>query len=246
MCGYITKDEGRPWYQYRVHNIPREDLQQGRLQHISEQTTIDDGKAILTQRNFFSEMFKFSMRSLFPCIFPVSVVAMYALQSAGYIPASDWVRKFSKVDLEEAQALWNPKVITITDTDRLFFDGCSRPCNIDRYFVAPDNSSHCGDSISTPQCDEDNVALKEPCVTPTRQRATPYQNIQNVLQQRTDTPRKERRLGCQPQFLQMPENAARSTTLRSLKTDVPVVFQARSPLLCAQIRWMKCFKLCTM
>ena len=34
MCGYITKDEGRPWYQCRIHNIPRKDLQQGRLQHI--------------------------------------------------------------------------------------------------------------------------------------------------------------------------------------------------------------------
>ena len=35
MCGYITKDEGRAWYQCQIHNIPREDLQQGRLQHIS-------------------------------------------------------------------------------------------------------------------------------------------------------------------------------------------------------------------
>ena len=148
MCGYITKDEGRPWYQCRVHNIPREDLQQGRLQHISAQTAIDDGKGILTQRNFFSEMFKFFMRSLFPCICPTRVVAMYPLQSVGYIPASDWVRKFSKVGSEEAQASWkaswNPKVITITDTDRIFFDGCSRLRSRDRYFVAPDNSSHCG------------------------------------------------------------------------------------------------------
>ena len=115
MCGYITEDEGRPWYQCMVYNIPREDLQQGRLQHISAQTATDDGKVILTQRNFFSEMFKFSMRSLFPCICPVRVDAMYALQSTGYIPASDWVRKFSKVDSEEAQALWkaswNSKVI---------------------------------------------------------------------------------------------------------------------------------------
>ena len=49
---------------------------------------------ILTQRNFFSEIFKFSVLALFPCICPVRVVAMYALQSAGYIPASDRVRKF--------------------------------------------------------------------------------------------------------------------------------------------------------
>ena len=52
------------------------------------------------------------------------VVAMYALPSAGYIPASDWVRKFLKVDSDEAQALWkaawNPKIITMTDTDQIF------------------------------------------------------------------------------------------------------------------------------
>ena len=77
MCGYITKDEGRAWYQCRIHNIPREYLQQGRLQHISAQTAIDDGKVILTQQ--FSEMYKFSMRALFPCVCPVRVVAMYAL-----------------------------------------------------------------------------------------------------------------------------------------------------------------------
>ena len=92
ICGHISKDEGQTWCQCRIHNIPREDLQQGRLQHISAQTSIDDGKVILTQRNFFSEMYKYSMRSLFPCVCHVCVVAMYALQSAGYIPASDWVR----------------------------------------------------------------------------------------------------------------------------------------------------------
>ena len=94
--------------------------------------------------------------------------------------------------------------MTITDTDRIFFDGCSAHVT---EIGAPDYSSHCEDSILTPQCDEDNVALEEPCVTQTKQRATPYQNIQNVLQQRTDLPRTERRLGCQPQLLQMSENA---------------------------------------
>ena len=82
MRGYITKDKGRPWYQCRIHNIPREDLQQGRLQHVSAQTAIDDSKVILTQSNFFSEIFKFSMRALF-LVCTVRVVAMHALQSAG-------------------------------------------------------------------------------------------------------------------------------------------------------------------
>ena len=95
MCGYITKDKGRAWYQCRIHNIPREDLQQGRL-HISAQTAIDDGKVILTQRNFFSEMYIFSMRSLYPCVCPVRVVAMHAHQSAAYIPALDWVRNLPR------------------------------------------------------------------------------------------------------------------------------------------------------
>ena len=134
MCGYIAKDEGRPWYQCRIHNISREDLQQCRLQHISLQTAIDDGKVILTQRNFFSEMYKFFMRSLFPCVCVVRVVAMYALQSAGYIPASDWVCNYAKVDLHEAQALWkaawNPKLITLADSDHILFYGYSRPRKI--------------------------------------------------------------------------------------------------------------------
>ena len=112
MCGYITKDEGRALYQRQIHNIPREDSQQGRLQNISAQTAIDDGIVIRTQRNFFSKM-----RSFFPCVCPVRVVAMYALQSAACIPASDWVFKFDKVDSHEAQALWkaawNPKLITL-------------------------------------------------------------------------------------------------------------------------------------
>ena len=92
-------------------------------------------------------------------------VAMFALQSSAYIPASDWVRKFFKVDSDEAQALWkvawNPKRITITDTDRIFIDVCSRPRSSDRYFVAPD-PSHCGDNaLLTLQCDGDHVALEE-------------------------------------------------------------------------------------
>ena len=66
---------------------------------------------------------------------------------------------FSTVDSDEVQVLWraawNPKFITITDTDRIFFDGCSRPRSRDRYLVAPD-PSHCGDdTLLTPQCDGD-------------------------------------------------------------------------------------------
>ena len=53
---------------------------------------------------------------------PVRVVAMYALQSVAYIPASDWVRKLAMVDLHEAQGLWkaawNPKFITLAKSDQ--------------------------------------------------------------------------------------------------------------------------------
>ena len=85
---------------------------------------------------------------------------MYGLQSAGYIPPSDWIQKFSKVDSDEAQALWNaawnPKIITVTDTDRGFFYGYSQPGSRDSYFVAPD-LSHCGDNaLLTPQCNGDH------------------------------------------------------------------------------------------
>ena len=55
---------------------------------------------------------------------PVRVVAMYAFQFAAYIPALDWVRKIAKVDLHEAQAswkaAWNPKLITLADSDHIF------------------------------------------------------------------------------------------------------------------------------
>ena len=137
---------------------------------------------------------------------------MYALQSAGYIPVSDWfesflrsIRRKHKLDGRRLGIL--TKVMTITDIDRIFFDGCSSSRSRDMYFVAPNNSSRCGYSILTPQCDGEKGAHEESCVAPTRKRATPYQNVQNVLQQRTDRPRTVRRLGCQPQFLQKSENA---------------------------------------
>ena len=204
MCGYITKDEGRAWYQYRIRNISREDLQQGRLQIISAQTAIDDGKVILTQGNFFSEMYKFSMRSLFPCVCPVRVVVMYALQSAAYIPALDWVRKFAKVDSHEAQALWkaawNPKLITLADSDRIFFDGYSRPRNRERYFVTPEGDSGINGDVCSSDGREGDVACdEEPCVTPRKRWCSPYENIRRVMHERVST-QSERIIGCQRTF----------------------------------------------
>ena len=95
---------------------------------------------------------------------------MYALQSAAYIPASDWVRKFAKVDLHEAQALWkaawNPKLITLGDSDHIFFNGYSRPRNRERHFVTPegDNGSN-GDVCTLDGRGGDVACDEEPCVT---------------------------------------------------------------------------------
>ena len=42
----------------------------------------------------------------------------------GHVCASDWVRKYAKVDSHEAQALWkaawNPMLITVADSDHIF------------------------------------------------------------------------------------------------------------------------------
>ena len=235
MCGYITKDEGRPWFQCRVHNIPREDLQQGRLQHISALTAIDAGKIILTPRNFFSEMFKFSMRCLFPCVCPLRIVAMYAVQSAAYIPASDWVRKFSKLDPEEAQALWksawNPKIITLVDSDRIFFDGYARPRRRERYFVAGE-SSNSGIDPSTPAAEDGDSP--EPCLTPKRRRVTPIENITQVLRQRSSNESTSRPASALPEFLDFNEDRVRDEAHYITFTEDrrPGPVQNDEPLLC--------------
>ena len=90
--------------------------------------------------------------------------------------------------------------LRIRNTD--CFDGCSRPRSRDRYFVAPD-PSHCGDdTLLTPQCDGDEVALEEPCIAPERHFLSPYKNIRNVLRHRTHTP-SDRGVQFQPEFLPM-------------------------------------------
>ena len=138
------------------------------------------------------------MRSLFPCDYPVRVVAMYALQSAGYIPASDWVRKYSKVDSEETQALWkaawNPKVITLTDSDRIFFDGYSRPRGRERYFVAPEEEYGLDSNILTPV-----DSIDAPCMTPRKRRQNPYEYIRRILHERTESTSYDRATGVRRQ-----------------------------------------------
>ena len=58
------------------------------------------------------------------------------------------VKRVSQIDTNEAQAMWdiiyNAQQNTITETDLIFFDGCS---SRDRYFMA---KSRQGSAVSTP------------------------------------------------------------------------------------------------
>ena len=108
-------------------------------------TKYDENKIVLTPRNFFAEMYKFSMRCLYPCVVPIRYVALYALQSGGYVPSPEWIRNYSKMDHCEAQSLWDvlhlPKEMLIEESDRIFFQRNPGTRNRVRYFVAGPLSS---------------------------------------------------------------------------------------------------------
>ena len=222
MCGYISKDKERAWYQCQTYNISGENLQQGRLQHISAQTAIDDGKGILTQREKNSGMYKFSMRSLFPCLCRVRVVAMYALQLAAYISQALW------------KAAWNPNLITFADSDLVFYYGYSRPRNRERYFVTPEGDSGIDGDMCTPDGRGGDVASDEPCVTPRKRRCSPYDSIRRVIHQRAVLTQSERIIGCQPDFLEMTE-ATKDHYISLLKIGVPAVQLVANQFFFAQI-----------
>jgi hypothetical protein len=176
MCGYILKDEGQSWFRHRSFNIPREDLQTGRLQHLSALTSIDENRMVLTQRNLFAEMYKFSMRCLFPCVTPPPYVLLYMMQSGNYIPSPEWLKRYSKIETDEAQALWDivfrAKHTTIADIKRIFFDGRSSRC---RYYMANTKQGcHIPDrpATLTPTTDTESSTPESP---------TPYQRIRTVL-----------------------------------------------------------------
>jgi hypothetical protein len=184
MCGYILKDEGQPWFQHRSHNIPREDLQTGRLQHITALTAIDENRVILTPRNLMSEMYKFTMRCLFPCIPPARFCVLYMMQSGNYIPSPEWLKRYSKMDSNEAQSMWDivfaAKRTTIEQTDRIFFDG---QCRRIRYFLA---NNRRGVEAESPQL--------RPHGSPSTdsEGMSPYDRIRDVLD---SAPTRERRPG---------------------------------------------------
>jgi hypothetical protein len=80
------------------------------------------------------------MRCLFPCVVPLRYVALYALQSGGYIPSPEWIRLYSKMCHDEGQALWDvlhrPKAMLIEESDRIFFQRNPGTRNRVRYYVA--------------------------------------------------------------------------------------------------------------
>lgn len=89
MCGYILIDKVQLWFLHRCYNILRADLKVGRLKHINQLSSYDENKMVLTQRSLVGEMFKFSMRCLFPCIVSFRFVVLYATQSGNYFASSD-------------------------------------------------------------------------------------------------------------------------------------------------------------
>lgn len=140
MCGYIMKDEGQTWFQYRVFNITQQLLHQGKMEHMSQLTAIDEGKVVLTSRNLFKEMFKFQKRSFDPCVPPMRYMLLYACQSKYYIPAADLIKSYSKMMCDEAESVWkichDPVNTTLEDIDLIFYErrgfDKSRPF---RYFI---------------------------------------------------------------------------------------------------------------
>ena len=90
-------------------------------------------------------MYKFSKRCLFPCNVPIRYALMYAIQSAAYLPSPEWLKRFAKMDMDEAQSLWEvifvPSSCTILHIDAIFFDGSrvSSGRNNKRYFISNGN-----------------------------------------------------------------------------------------------------------
>lgn len=112
------------------------------MQHTNLCTSFDEHKISLTQRNLYSEMYKFSKRCLFPCNVPIRYALMYAIQSAAYLPSPEWLKRYAKMDMDEAQSLWEviflPSSCTISHVDAIFFDGSrvSTGRNAKRYFIS--------------------------------------------------------------------------------------------------------------
>jgi hypothetical protein len=129
MIGYITKDQGEPHYQIRTHNITAQQLTNGRRDHECLLTSFDDNKKILNMKNMFNECFRFSQRCLSPAIVLIQYVLLYMIQSGNYIFSPDFISTFKKIDISEADVLWDmvyePRKVTIGMILKLVFDSRS-------------------------------------------------------------------------------------------------------------------------
>lgn len=117
-------------------------MDQGRKEHLSMLSRIDDEKKVVMLKNFFNECFRFNRRSFAPCVVPLDYALTYMLQSGNYILTPDFVTGHRKMDLMEAELMW--KLIhdaanaSVEEVRRIVFD----PRSYDqrrvavRYFMA--------------------------------------------------------------------------------------------------------------
>ena len=107
MIGYISKDEGLPHFETRLFNIATSEIQAGRMEHTSMASTYDEEKKIVTQKNFFSECYKFNKRSFSPFVVSIDFCLLYMIQSKQYCLTPDFISCYRKIDLNEANIMWN-------------------------------------------------------------------------------------------------------------------------------------------
>ena len=77
-------------------------------------------------KNFFNEVYKFSLRSLVPAIVPIDWIILYMVQSRDYCLSPDFISIRGKIVLEEVQLMWetvnNPENSSIDDIRVILFN----------------------------------------------------------------------------------------------------------------------------
>ncbi len=142
MIGYITKDQGRPHYQLRVHNVTVQDINKGRQEHNAMLANFEENKKVVTLRSVFIDAFRFIKRCMDPCIVPLDMCLTYMLQSGEYVLSPDFITSFRKLDAGECSVYWDlihhPEECTLDDVRALVFDSRSYNKNLrKRYFSVP-------------------------------------------------------------------------------------------------------------
>lgn len=70
-------------------------------------STYDEEKKIVTLKNFFSECYKFNNRSFSPFVVSIDFCLLYMIQSKQYCLTPDFISCYRKIDLNEANIMWN-------------------------------------------------------------------------------------------------------------------------------------------